>query len=177
MTGRHLFTWVFLAGSALLVACQGDTAVPTVQAELPFLDADGVVIQGHLTFTNAEGIRSAEVTFDTAYQWNDSVNTALRGVDLTVFNENGSTRAHLTSLAGTMDERWQRLTARGNVVLLISGENIRVESEEIHFDPEQGRIWSDSAFVRIQPGRAPVRGTSFTSDMEFNNFRITGEGE
>jgi len=174
---RTLLVWSALFGAVALVACQGETAVPTVQAELPFLDADAVTVGGNLTFTNAEGIRSAHVNFDTAYHWNDSVNTALRGVDLTVYNENGSSRAHLTSRAGTMDERWQRLTAHGNVVLVIFGENRRLESEEIHFDPEQGRIWSDSSFVMTRPGQAPLRGTSFTSDLEFNNFRIVGEGE
>jgi LPS export ABC transporter protein LptC len=173
---RVILVWTLVLGGTLLAACRGETLVPTLSGELDLLGADGLTIRGHLTFTNQEGIRTAHLTFDTAYHWNDSVNTHLRGVDLTVFTENGSERAHLVSATGMMDARWQRLTARGNVVLVIAGEGRRLESQELNFDPEQERMWSDSAFVMTEPGRAPFRGRSFTSDLEFNNFQATGEG-
>jgi hypothetical protein len=66
------------------------------------------------------------------------------------------------------------MKAIGNVVLEVTGDGRKVESSELNFDPYGDRIWSDSAFVSTLPGQRPIRGCSFTSDLNFNSFRIIG---
>ncbi len=167
--------WAMLLAGGGLLACEDQAPVVTASDQFEHLDADAIVMGGEHTFTNEEGLRSAYLAFDTAFQWRDSVNTALRGVDLTVFNENGSERARVTSSRGTLDPRGERMTAQGDVVLVVPQENRRLESGELNYDPQAGRIWSDSSFQMIHDGQT-LRGESFTSDLEFRNFQARGSG-
>jgi LPS export ABC transporter protein LptC len=166
-----LFALALLAFSA----CQDDAPVTVVTDGGVYLGADLVTLNGRHYFTQ-DGIRSATLVFDTMYQWNDSVNVHLRNPVLTVFHEDGSERATVTSLKGTLDRRAERMVARENVVLVVPDQDRHVETEELHYDPEGNRIFSDSAFVMVHQGRT-LRGSSFTSDLEFRNFRIIGPGE
>lgn len=160
--------------AAVAVACEEEPPVATVPSEYLQFDADGVVFQMTHRFTQ-EGVLQALVLADTAIQWHDSTAVALRVVDLRIYAEDGTERAHVTSQRGTLDTRTERMTARGDVVLVIPGEQRTIESEELHFDPRGERIWSDSAFVMRHQGRL-LRGASFTSDLEFRNFEIRGTG-
>lgn len=176
MCARWLGT-VLLAALALagVQGCGEPTDVATVPAEYLEWDADAVVFGMIHRFTQ-EGRLQAVVHGDTAIQWRDSTVVAMRGVDLTVFTEEGEERAHVVSRRGTLDTRTERMAAYGSVVMTVPGEGRRLESEELHYDPRGDRIWSDSAFVMFMPGRAPMRGSSFTSDLEFRNFQARGPG-
>jgi LPS export ABC transporter protein LptC len=175
MTLRTLLAWATLA-SGMLVACgDGPPLTSTVPGD-SFPDADAVMMGGQHTFTNPDGIRSSVLRFDTLYSWNDSVDSEIRGVDLTVFNLDGSERARVTALGGTVDPLFQGFTAHGNVVVIIPSEGRRVETEELQFDPEGEQIRSETCFVMTAPGAAPVRGSSFVSDLEFRNFHVENTG-
>lgn len=160
---------------AALAACEVDAPVATISEEDSFLGADGIIMGGTTTITNDEGIRTARLQFDTAFQWTDSTHQALRGVILTVFNEDGSERATVTSLRGTFEPLEESLTANGDVLLLVPFQERRLETEELHYDPQLDQLWSDSAFVMTEAG-GRREGTSFTSDLEFRNFLVRGTG-
>lgn len=161
-------------GLLTAVGCQEESPVPTVADEVRLLEADQVTIGGRHYFTQ-EGIRAATLHFDTVYQWRDSVNWHMREPNLTVYNDDGSERARVTSRRGVINPRADQMIAREQVVLVVPGQDRRVETEELHYDPEGGRIWGDSAFVMYHEGRI-LRGSSFTSDLEFRNFRVLGPG-
>jgi LPS export ABC transporter protein LptC len=176
MNLRTKFVWTTLISGGLLVACDDSAPVAAIIDDARVLEADGITIGGEHVFLNAEGIRESILLFDTMYQWRDSVDYHLAGVNLTVNNEDGSERVHVTSREGRMDTRGERFLARGAVVLVVPEEGRRLESEELHYDPNSERIWSDSAFVMTMPGRNPIRGSAFTSDLEFGSFRAVGPG-
>ena len=159
-----------------LAACEVEAPVAAASDVDSFLGADGVIMGGVTTISNPEGIRTAHLQFDTAFQWSDSTRQALRGVNLTVFNEDGSERATVTSLRGTFEPLAESLTAIGEVVLVVPFQERRLETEELHYDPEQNQLWSDSAFVMTEEGRRR-EGTSFSSDLEFRNFVVRGSAE
>jgi LPS export ABC transporter protein LptC len=161
-------------GALAVYGCQEPAPMTTATDSLRFLEADAVVIDGQHFFTQ-EGVRAATLLFDTAYQWRDSVDMHLARLTLTVYNEDGSERARVTSDRGTLDRRGDRMTARENVVLVVPAQVRRLETEELHYDPEGNRIWSDSAFAMTHDGRS-LRGSAFTSDLEFRNFRVLGPG-
>jgi LPS export ABC transporter protein LptC len=175
MTRRcpELRSAVLVAALAWLVACENEAPVESLAEAESFLGADMITTGGVHTITNAEGIRSAYLQFDTMYQWNDSTRQALRGVDLTVYNPDGSARGRVTSLRGQFDPRGESLTAQGNVVLVIPGDSRRLETEELHYDPELEQLWSDSAFVMYE-GTETREGCSFRTDLTFQNLRVTG---
>ncbi len=58
------------------------------------------------------------------------------------------------------------------MVLVITEGNKQVESEELNYDPNGDRIWSDSATTMVEPGRVS-EGLGFESDL---NFRRTVVG-
>jgi LPS export ABC transporter protein LptC len=155
-------------------ACTTDNEVPTVPEAYLEFDADGVVF-GMVHRITQDGRTQGLVHADTAIQWRDSSAVHLRGVDLTVMEEDGTERAHVTARTGVLDTRTNRMTAHGNVVMIIPAEARRIESEELNYDPQGDRIWSDSAFVYTHRGQI-TRGRAFRSDIEFVNFEILGRG-
>jgi LPS export ABC transporter protein LptC len=155
-------------------ACTTESEVPTVPEAYLEFDADGIVF-GMIHRITQDGRTQGLVHADTAIQWRDSSAVHLRGVDLTVMEEDGTERAQVTARTGVLDTRTNRMTAHGNVVMIIPGQSRRVESEALNYDPQGDRIWSDSAFVHTLRGQV-TRGRAFTSDLEFRNFTILGRG-
>jgi LPS export ABC transporter protein LptC len=166
---RPYFTAALAA--AILVACNGTTA-PVAQ-DYESLPADQVLIAVEHSMTNG-GIRRSLLKSDTTYMFNDSASVHLRGVNLEMYTETGELRATLTSLTGELDQNTNRMVARGNVVLTVRGANGRtVWSEELHYDPQQGRMWSDVPTRTRTVDGQEMSGDAFTSDDSFSNFRVT----
>lgn len=173
-TPRIKALWAFLVLGGAAIACQEKAPVESLSQVGSFLDADGVIMGGEHTITNSTGIRTAFLRFDTMYQWEDSTDWHLRGVDLTVFNEDdGTERGRVTSIRGIFNPENEGLTAQENVVLVIPLESRRLETEELHYDPELRQLWSDSSFVMYEGSRTR-QGSCFTTDLEFQNFTVGG---
>lgn len=160
-----------LAFGALAAACQGTTAPASTDYES--LPADQVMYGMTHYMTNG-GVRSAHLRSDTALIFNDSSSIQLRKVELDIFTETGTVRAELTSEAGNLDRQTNRMVARGNVILRITGENARtVFTEELHYDPTTKMVWSE-VFTRFRysDGRENTMD-SFRVDDGFRNFQAS----
>jgi LPS export ABC transporter protein LptC len=94
------------------------------------------------------------------------------GMRVIFFDDNGRDRATVTADSGRLNQRTQRMLARGHVVLVVAADGRKIESAELNYDPDRDRIWSDSATVQTLRSGAVTRGTSFESDLEFKNVRI-----
>jgi len=171
-SSRLLLTLVLVGGGA--AACTPEDSVATIPSTYLEFDADGIVF-GMIHRITQDGVLQGVIHADTAIQWQDSSAVHLRGVDLTVMEEDGEERAHVNALRGILDTRTNRMTAYGNVIMIIPEGSRRVESEELHYDPQGDQIWSDSSFVFTEGARI-TRGQAFRSDLEFRNFRIVGRG-
>ena len=64
------------------------------------------------------------------------------------------------------------MVARGDVVLVVSADSSRIESAEIHYDPNNDRIWSDSATVKTDADGSVTSGTAFSSNITFDSIRL-----
>jgi LPS export ABC transporter protein LptC len=176
---RHHLPAIMLALIFGAVAgCEEPGEPAVVSPEILALDADFIVFGGEQYISRA-GITEAHLVYDTAFQWIDSSAVALRRLVLVVFNEDGTERARVTADRGTLDQRTDQMVARGSpgnpARLVVPGEGRTLESQEIHYDPEGGRIRSDSSFVMRTPTQV-LRGRSFTSDLDFRDFRAVGDG-
>lgn len=157
----------------LLAACQRETTVPTRQDRLAQMSVDGVMYNLRHVMTH-EGVRKAHLQGDTAYFRDADSQVDLRGVTLDFFNETtGATAGTLTSKTGRYDMRSGAMTATGNAVLTLTGpEGTRVvTSEELNYDVQADRVWSDKPTVMKEDGRE-VRGASFQSDTKFQNLTV-----
>ncbi|NJD10072.1 MAG: LPS export ABC transporter periplasmic protein LptC, partial [Gemmatimonadetes bacterium] len=105
----------------------------------------------------------------------DSTTARRFGVKLAMYDTLGRTNANLTSRTGYLNQRTQKLVAQGNVVLVL-GSGRQIETEELNYDPETHRIWSDvSTRIRYpasEGGGVTISGT-FSTDDKFQNMAGT----
>jgi LPS export ABC transporter protein LptC len=140
------------------------------------LPADQVVFSLEMDIKEM-GVLRARLHADTAYIWEDSGLTRMFPVDLKLYDDNGGETAHLTAREGELETRTNAMVARGNVVLVSLENDRRVLTEELHYDPQSGRIWSDVHTVFFDGG-SRMEGQGFRADDRMENievFKATGE--
>jgi LPS export ABC transporter protein LptC len=152
------------------VACEAPDQSPVIASELEEMEADRVLFSMTHYMTH-EGVREGRLEADTAYSWQDSSVISLRNLTLVVYDETGAERAVVTALRGRLDPGTREMYAQGSVVLTVTQGGRVVESEELNYDPNSERIWSDLPTVSRE-GNSVVEGTGFDSDTEFTNVRI-----
>lgn len=140
--------------------------------EVPELPANNV-LEGVVHMVTVDGVKQALLRADTAYLHEDSSTFDLRNVDLTVYDESGRQEAHILSATGVLDTRSNAMVARGDVRVTTREQDRRIRTEELHYDPDRNRIWSEVATTMVEAG-ATINGTGFTSDARFRNVEITG---
>ena len=163
--GGGLLAFLVLSG------CGDDVPTPVGSPALLESGADQVMT-GLEHILTVEGVREGVVRADTAFFFNDSTMTLLRNPVLELFNaESGVPVARVTAQRGRYNMSTKDLTAYGDVVLVVTEGNKRIESPELHYEPNLHRIWSDSMTV-MTDGTGVSQGMGFSSDLEFRNVSI-----
>lgn len=120
------------------------------------------------------GVRKARLQGDTAYIHDDSGKVKVKGVNLVIYDETGAEKARLTSRTGDFNTATQAMVARGQAVLItVGGQRKRIETEELHYDPQSHRLWSTVRTVMLD-GESRVTGSGFEADDKFTNVQIRG---
>lgn len=119
-----------------------------------------------------EGIRTALLQADRACFWDQSDTIVVEGFRLTVYAEGtGVEEAVVTGNRGVLDLSTERMRANGSAILFIPSQGRRIESEELYYDPQANRMYSDSTTFMYHEGRV-LEGSGFESDLAFENVRI-----
>jgi hypothetical protein len=174
-----------------LSACRGATDPTNGGREYESLPADQVMIGVDHAMTLG-GVRQSLLRTDTTLIFDDSATIQLRVVDLEIYDEAGQVRATLTSTSGELNRNTNKMVARGVagcmeqpdhrgcVKLTVRGAQGRVVwTQELHYDPQQKRVWSDVRTRSRSDNGQDVTFASFTSDDQFRNFsgqRPSGTG-
>jgi LPS export ABC transporter protein LptC len=167
--------WLAALIVAALVACGGGED-PVSGSGFRDLPADHVVLELDTDIKDMGALR-ARLHADTAYIWEDSAKTLMFPVDLKLYDKNGAQTAHLTAREGELHSQTNRMVARGNVVLVTVDGNRRILTEELHYDPQRERIWSDVHTVMFE-GETRLEGEGFRANSEMTDvevFESTGE--
>jgi len=161
-----------IAAGLLLMACTDSDTRMVVDPYLETMDVETIMF-GFSTIMTRDGVREFYIEADTALKFRDSTVVHLRGnVKLTAFNEDvGTEKAIVTSDRGRLDNETNEMWGEGNSVLLIRTDGRRIESYELRYTPDTNSIRSDSSVV-MHDGDDVVEGTSFTSDLDFEDLRI-----
>ena len=170
LRGEGIGQVAVIALSLLSGACTDETTTPVASPPLLETGAD-MVIQGLRHVVTLEGVREAEVFADSAFFYRDSSIYHLVEPELFLFSASGAQRARVTARRGRFNPTTQELLATGGVILLITEGDKRVESEELNYDPNGDRIWSDSATTMVEPGRV-TEGLGFESDLNFRRAEV-----
>lgn len=161
----------FLTAAVALGACGDDLNTPVADEQLQSMEADYVAF-GMVSFVTANGIREGRVEADTAYIFEDTGLANLHQMNIVFFDETGRERATVEGVSGELNRETNRMVARGDVELFIHADSSILQSQEIYYDPELDRVWSDSTTTRIMKDGTVTSGTAFESDMSFENVRI-----
>lgn len=169
---------IALAGAALLTAglaaCGNTGTAPRAAPDYPQLPAD-YVVAGVKHYLTEDGVRRGVLNADTAYFYADSAKANLIKVHLVLYNATGQQAADLTSKTGQLDQRSNAMIARGNVLLVATGGGAqRVETQELHYDPNAHKIWSDVTSTVYQGGSRTVAGGGFSADDQLQNISMKG---
>jgi len=101
----------------------------------------------------------------------DSAKVLMFPVDLLLYNAEGANTGHLTASEGLLDTRTNKMIARGEVVLITTEGARRIETEELHYDPVDGRIWSEVRTV-MHEGETRLEGEGFEADEGMRNIEV-----
>ncbi len=155
----------------VLAGCKRHGNEPQASSEFPKLPSDYVLVSVKHYLTD-EGIRRGTLNADTGYVYVDSAKFHLKKVHLLLYNEQGQQAADLVSRTGDLDQRTNAMTARGNVVLVATGGAAqRIETEELHYDPNNHKIWSTvSSRITQTDGVVTTRG--FSADDQIRNIQM-----
>jgi LPS export ABC transporter protein LptC len=158
-----------LLATLLLAACGEPAEPPLAEDWVASMDADQVMFNVEHFVTN-NGVVRGKLLADTAFMYEDSAVVRVRPVNLTLYDEQGEVAGEVTAAAGRLDTRTQRMVATGSVVVQeIQGD--RIETEELHFDPNRDRVWSEVA-TTIHRGGSVLHGTGFTSNTGLTDTRL-----
>lgn len=154
----------------LLTACGEEGAIPASgDVALPRCDNEIEGLRQNLT---REGVRTAFLQADRGCLWQNSDTIVVEGFRLTVYQDDtGIEQAVVTGERGVLNTVSERMRANGNAILFIAAQGRRIESEELYYDPQANRMYSDSATVMYMEGRV-VEGSGFDSDLSFENPTI-----
>lgn len=156
---------VLLSAALGLSGCGGEDEAPIASPELMESGAASVIYR-MATIITVNGVQEARVEADTAYSFPDSAVYSLRSPTLVLYTPQGVERARVVSREGWINLTTKELVATGDVVLTIPEGNRRVETQELNYDPNGDRIWSDSPSTMWE-GNTMTRGQSFESDLQF----------
>jgi LPS export ABC transporter protein LptC len=175
-TGYAGIVVAIVAAAALAAGACADASDAVTAGLFRDLPADQIVFDLE-TDIKGMGAMRARLRGDTAFIWEDSAKMVIHPVDLRLFDENGGQTARLTSREGEHDTRTNVMIARGNVVLVTTEGNRRILTEELHYDPGLGRLWSDVHTV-FYDGETRLEGVGFRADDRMNDvevFKSVGE--
>ncbi len=161
------FAGAMLCGA--LAACGNAGTEPRAAQDYPQLPAD-YVLASITHFMTEDGVRRGVLKADSAYFYADSAKANLKKVHLVLYGVTGQEVADLTSKTGQLDQRTNAMTARGDVVLVGKGSGAqRVETQELHYDPNQRKIWSTVTSTIYQNGNRTVTD-GFSADDQLSNI-------
>lgn len=165
---RPIATVVLMSAIA---ACSREINTPLTNDDIQSMEADNIIF-GMVSFMTMSGVREGRVEADTAYIFADSLKADLRQMRIVFYDEDGRLRATVIGTRGEWRQGTDRMVARGDVRLLVNSDSSTIESQEIHYDPSQDKVWSDSMTVRTMSDGSVTSGSAFESDMSFENIRI-----
>lgn len=158
-------------GSVMLVAAACSEPETPTGGDFRDVPADMIVV-GMTEYMTASGLRRARLKGDTAFVYDDSGKVKVKGVNLTIYNELGAETAHVTSREGDFNTSDQGMVARGNVILnTLSEPRRQILTEELFYNPQSKRIWSNVTTVMIEKGERAT-GDGFTADDRFQDIQI-----
>lgn len=165
---RRLPGAVFLAPLLLGVpACR--SGPDEIQQVYQAADSADQLMIGLRMYVTNQGVRQALLESDTAFVYENTGLTELRGIKLTFYTTTGAQTSVLTSKQGTYRGRQGQMEAREDVVV-VREDGARLTTSVLRYDQNRNEVSTDQAFVYDAPPDRHIEGEGFVSDPTFTNL-------
>lgn len=140
--------------------------------EVPKAAADRVTTDAEYLFTDSGLVRN-RLRSGRIAQWSaEPKRTELsEGLELVFYNAQGQQSSVLTARRGTMIPSEKRMEVNEDVVF-INAKGERLETEQLTWDQDSGRVHTDRA-VRIQRGGDIIHGQGLVASEDLSRYTIT----
>ena len=172
-TGRRVLLGMQVVALGLVVSaarCPGKKtpAKPAAGVAAGIPDSADQVVFGQRTVLTDQGVAKGVLLSDSALVYDDGTRIEFKRVNFTFFTPQGAKDGLMTSRTAVYSSRLSRLEARGDVVVT-RDDGKRLTSQQLVYDQARNQIFTDSAFVLIEPDRQ-LSGIGFESDPRLTNF-------
>lgn len=164
--------WIAAVLSGGGIACAEDPQSAPGDHGFDDLGADHIGLAVS-TDIREEGALRARVFGDTVHTWENSGRMVWFPVSVDLYDENGGLTGHLTADRGELDTNTQQMTATGSVVVVNADSTRTLLTDELHFDPRTGRMWSDVESTLVEEASS-LHGTGFTATSDLREIEMTG---
>ncbi|MEK6479870.1 LPS export ABC transporter periplasmic protein LptC [Catalinimonas sp. 4WD22] len=152
----------------LSVACSEDSQSPD-----DFKDYDGPVMEA----TDVELLHSdsaiviVRLTADRQWEFENQDREFPEGIFIEFFEKDETKNASIKANHGYFNKQENKYTATGDVVVQNYKSNERLETEELHWEPNKKEIYTDR-YVEIISNGDVLMGEGLTSDESFTDWQI-----
>ena len=134
----------------------------------PLIEVDSVE-----TLYSDSAILRVRLTAPKEYEFQNGNREFPKGLNIVFFNEHGVKSSTLDANTGYYDKEHDIYTARGNVIIKDLLENKKLNTEELHWNPQQDKIYADTnVSVRIQTPTEILIGKGLVTNQNFTKYKI-----
>lgn len=95
-----------------------------------------------------------------------------KGILIYFYDEDGDMESEISSLYAINNATKKLITLRGNVIIINYAKREKIKTEELFWNQNNKKIWSDK-FVRIITDDRQLEGYGFETDENIQNYSIT----
>lgn len=150
-----------------VVGCGGASPDRVARVQQAADSADQMMV-GVRMYLTSQGVRQAYLEADSAFVYENSGRTELKGVKLTFYNSAGAQASVLTSRQGTYRTRSGAMEARDDVVV-VTTDGARLATSVLRYDQAKNEVSTDQPYTYVSADRN-VQGDGFVSDPSFSNI-------
>ena len=155
-----------LVPALLLAACGAPER--NVAAAGTAADSADQTMFGLSQILTKDGVKQAYLQADTAFMYEASGRVDLRHIKVTFYSAQGEQQSVLTGKEGTYWTRSNQMSSRGNVVVVRTADQARLNTEFLEYDPVKNEVRTDQPFV-ADKGEQHFEGVGFVCDPSFTN--------
>ncbi len=175
MTPRAILFLLVLGTAGVLVSCKNDLD-QVAAIEVPEAAPDRVTRNAEYFYTDSGRVRN-RLRAGRIAEWavKPEHTEISEGLELLFFDAQGHEGSTLTARRGTIMPKEKRMEVFENVVF-INGRGERLETEQLTWDQDSGRVHTDKP-VRVERGGDIIHGQGLDAAEDFSRYtirRITG---
>ena len=161
----------FFLFSLVLHSCSND---PELVKE--FISSENLpieIIEGAEILHTENGVLKVKIISTTIKRFKDIQPKLVfsNGLEVIFYNDSGLVKSVLTATNAEVDEINNIMTASENVVLM-SSEGKKLETEELIWDENKNKIYTDKKVV-VTTGKEVIEGEDFESTPDFSEYSIS----